>query len=155
MEALQELLSLPNTPSAPHVVALDLEVVSVDLRLVPMDEVLGFREAHKKEHRAYIRSIRKLARDLGRLPEEERDEVLKDRREELQELSNRLKTIGRREWKRPASFALGMAGAVWKLGGHDYVGAVLAAAAGLLGVKSKEKVETGAYSYILQASSRY
>ncbi len=155
MEALQELLSLPNAPSAPHVVALDLEVVSVDLRLVPMDEVLGFRETYRKEHRAYIRSIRKLTRDLSTLPEEERKEVLKDRREELQELSNNLKTVSRKEWKRPASFAIGMAGAVWKLGSHDYVGALLAAAAGLLGAKSKEKIETGAYSYIFRASSHH
>jgi len=155
IEALQELLSLPNAPSAPHVVALDLETVSVDLRLVLMDEVLGFREAHRKEHRAYIRSIRKLTRDLSKLPEEDREEVLKDRREELQELCNKLKTISRKEWKRPASFALGMAGAVWKLGSHDYVGALLAAAAGLVGSKSKEEVETGAYSYLFRASSRY
>ncbi len=44
VHALQELLSLPDMPSAPHVVALDLETISVDLRLVPMDEVLGFRK---------------------------------------------------------------------------------------------------------------
>jgi hypothetical protein len=153
IEALQELLSLPNAPSAPHVVALDLETVSVDLRLVPMDEVLGFRETYRKEHRAYIRSIRKLVRDLSKLPEEEREGVLKDRREELQDLSNKLKTASRKEWKRPASFALGMAGAVWKLGSHDYVGALLAAAAALLGTKSGEKIETGAYSYLFRAGS--
>lgn len=155
IEALQELLSLPNAPSAPHVVALDLEVVSVDLRLVPMDEVLGFRKDYMKEHRAYIRSIRKLTRDLSKLPEEEREEVLKDRREELQDLSNKLKTVSRKAWKRPASFALGMAGAVWKIASHDYVGALLAAAAGFLGAKTKEKPEMGAYSYIFRASSRY
>ena len=155
IEALKELLSLPNAPSAPHVVALDLETVSVDLRLVPMDEVLGFRETHRKEHRAYIRSIRTLTRELSKLPDEEREEVLKDRREELQELSNKLKTVGRKEWKQPASFALGMAGAMWKLGSHDYVGALLAAAASLVGARSKEKVETGAYSYLFRAGFGY
>jgi hypothetical protein len=41
VRALGELLSLPDSPSAGHVVSLDLETVSVDLRLVPMDEVLG------------------------------------------------------------------------------------------------------------------
>ncbi|PYX53836.1 MAG: hypothetical protein DMG73_20020 [Acidobacteria bacterium] len=104
-----------------------------------MDEVLGFRETHRKELRTYIRYIRKLARDLSKLPEEEREEVLKDRREELQQLS----------------FALGMAGAVWKLGSHDYVGALLATAAGLVGTKSKEKIEKGAYSYLFRAGSRH
>src|SRR5207237_1591114 len=74
------------------------------LRLLTMDEVLGFRETHRKELRTYIRYIRKLARDLSKLPEEEREEVLKDRREELQQLSNKFKTASRKEWKRPASF---------------------------------------------------
>ncbi|PYX63424.1 MAG: hypothetical protein DMG74_17040 [Acidobacteria bacterium] len=120
-----------------------------------MDEVLGFRETHRKELRTYIRYIRKLARDLSKLPEEEREEVLKDRREELQQLSNKFKTASRKEWKRPASFALGMAGAVWKLGSHDYVGALLATAAGLVGTKSKEKIEKGAYSYLFRAGSRH
>jgi hypothetical protein len=51
VHALQELLSLPDMLSAPHVVALDLETISVDLRLVPMNEVLGFRKENLKEYR--------------------------------------------------------------------------------------------------------
>jgi hypothetical protein len=57
-------------------------------------------------------------------------------------------------WKRPA-FGLGMAGAFWKLGTHDYVGAVLAAGGAMLGLKGKDKVETGACSYVFQASDRF
>ncbi len=155
VEALRALLSLPNSPSAAHVVALDLETVSVDLRLVPMDEVLGFRETYKKEHRQYIRAIRELTRDLSKMPEREREEALEKRREELQELSNTLRTLSRKAWKRPASFALGIAGALWQLTSHDYVGALLAAGAGVLGKPSKEKVETGAYSYLFRANSEY
>jgi hypothetical protein len=155
VQALQELLSLPDVPSAGHVVALDLETVSVDLRLVPMDEVLDFRKEHFKEHRDYVRSVRKLTRELSQLPEHEREEALETRRDALQEMANSLKTISRRAWKRPASFGLGMAGAFWKLGTHDYVGALLAAGGALVGIRSRDKVDTGAYSYLFRANSQF
>lgn len=154
VQALEALLSLPDSPSAAHVVSLDLETVSVDLRLVPMDEVLSFRKEHFKEHRAYVRSVRKLTRDLARLPAEDREEELKDRREELQEIANGLKTVSRKQWKRYAGFALGMAGAFWKLKGNDHMGTALAAASAVVGFKFKEKVETGAYSYLFRAQSQ-
>ncbi len=51
--------------------------------------------------------------------------------------------------------AIGMAGAFWMLRGNDYVGTLLGLAAALLGTRGKEKVETGAYSYLFQAGSRY
>jgi hypothetical protein len=137
------------------VIALDLETVAVDLRLVPMDEVLDFRKAHFKEHRDYVRSVRKLARDLSQLPEQEREEELEARREALQEMANSLKRISRKAWKRPASFALGMAGAFWRLGAHDYVGAILAVGGTLVGTRSKNKVATGAYSYLFRANSQF
>jgi hypothetical protein len=155
VQALEKLLSLPDTPSAAHVVALDLETVSVDLRFAPMDEVLSFRKEHFKEHRAYVRSVRKLTRDLAQLPVEEREEELKDRREELQEMANGLKSVSRKAWRRPAGFALAMAGAFWKLKGNDYLGMLLAAAGAVVGLKSKEKVNTGAYSYLFRAQSQY
>ncbi len=155
VRALEELLSLPDMPSAPHVVALDLETVSVDLRLVPMDEILSFRKEYFKEHRTYIRLIRKLTRGLARMDPTEREEELNQRREELQEIANNLKAISRKAWKRPASFALGMAGAFWKIKGNDYMGALLTAAGVFVGMKSKEKVEAGAYSYLFRAGSRY
>src|SRR5437773_11416445 len=45
VHALQELLSLPDMPSAsPHVVALDLETISVDLRLSPFERSAGFSQ---------------------------------------------------------------------------------------------------------------
>jgi hypothetical protein len=155
VNALQDLLSLPDTPSAGHVVALDLETVGVDLRLVPIDEILGFRKEHFKEHRDYIRCVRQLTRELSQLPEKEREEEIEVRREELQEMANSLKSTSRRAWKRPASFGLGMAGAFWKLSTHDYLGALLAGGGALLGLKSKDNVDTGAYSYLFRANSRF
>jgi hypothetical protein len=119
-----------------------------------MDEVLAFRKEHFREHRAYVRSVRKLTRDLAQLPIEEREEELRDRREELLEIANDLKTVSRKAWRRPAGFALGMAGAFWKLKGIDYMGMLLAAAGALVALKSKEKAETGAYSYLFRAQSQ-
>ena len=80
-------------PSAPHVVALDLETISVDLRLVPMDEVLGFRKENLKEYRKYIRGIHRLARGaFGVAPAARARREAADRRERAQELANKIKT---------------------------------------------------------------
>ena len=155
VQSLEELLSLPNTPSAGHVVALDLETVAVDLRMIPIDEILDFRKEHFKEHRAYVRSVRKLTRELSQMPDEYREGELTSRREEMQEIANSLKSASQKAWKRPASFGLGIAGAFWRLGSDDYVGAVLLAAGALLRLTSKDEVNTGAYSYLFRANSRF
>jgi hypothetical protein len=155
VHALQELLSLPDMPSAPHVVALDLETISVDLRLIPMDEVLGFRKENLTEYRRYIRGVHRLARELAALPAQAREEELADRREELQELANKIKTTSRKVWKQPASFGLGITGAFWKLAGHDYVGALFGVAGAVVGLKKTESPDTGAYSYLFRASNRF
>jgi hypothetical protein len=155
IHALHQILSLPETPSAAHVVGLDLETISVDLRLAPMDEVLGFRREYFKEHRKYILSVHRLTRDLAELPEQFREEELTVRREELQELANKIKGVSRKVWKQPASFALGMTGAFWKLTGHDYVGALFGVAGAVLGLKASETVDTGAYSYLFRANTRF
>lgn len=60
VRALTEFLELPTAPSAGHVVALDLQTVSVDLSAVPLDEVLGFRVEHREVHRNYVRSCARL-----------------------------------------------------------------------------------------------
>jgi hypothetical protein len=161
VRALEELLAIPQTPSAGHVVALDLEMVTADLRLVPLDEVLDFRKENLKAHRAYVRAVRKLVRELSKMSENEREEVLETRSEEIQDLANSLKSISRKAWKRPAGFAIGIAGAFWnflgtdKAGAHDFVGPLLTAAGLLIGLEGAEKVNTGAYSYLFQVSSRF
>jgi hypothetical protein len=155
VQALQELLSLPDAPSAAHVVAMDLETISVDLRLVPMDEVLGFRKEHFADHRKYIRGIHRLTRDLAALPVQAREDELAARQEEIQALSNKIKSVSRKAWRQPATFALGMTGAFWKYQGHDAIGALFGVAAAVLGLKASEKVDTGAYSYLFRANSRY
>ena len=120
-----------------------------------MDEVLGFRKENLKEYRRYIRGIHRLTRELAALPAQAREEELADRREELQELANKIKTTSRKVWKQPASFGLGMTGAFWKLAGHDYVGALFGIAGAVLGLKKTESPDTGAYSYLFRASNRF
>src|SRR5262245_5852669 len=43
VRAMAELLELPEAPSAGHVIAFDLQSVSLDLSSMPLDEVLDFR----------------------------------------------------------------------------------------------------------------
>jgi hypothetical protein len=154
--ALTELLSVPQAPSSGHVVASDLETVGVDLGSVPIDEVLAFRRDFYMEHRAYARAARKFVRELSQLPEKERAKALKERLEEIQDIANDLKTLSRKSWKRPASFALSIAGAAWTLKTGDPIGALLAAGSAILGgIETKEQPSTGAYSYIFRAAGRY
>ena len=54
-----------------------------------------------------------------------------------------------------ASFSLGVAGAFWKLGSNDPVGAVLSAGGALLSLRSRDRVNTGAYSYLFRAHSQF
>jgi len=98
-----------------------------------MDEVLAFRRENLKEHRAYSRAVRKFVNELAQMPEKERAKALKDRLEEIRDIAADLKTLSRKVWKRPASFALSIAGAAWTLKTGDPIGALLAAGAAILG----------------------
>lgn len=153
--ALTELLSLPGVPSTGHVISFDLNTVSVDLSSIPMDEVLGFRKQYLKEHRAYTRSVRQFVRELSLMEAEERAEAFEDRQSELEEIANDLKRISRKEWRKPASFSLSIAGAVWTLATGDFLGAILGAGAAAAGRESSKATETGAYSYIFRAQKEF
>jgi hypothetical protein len=155
VRALTEFLNLPAAPSAGHVVAFDLQSVSVDLSTVPLDEVLGFRAEHRQEHRRYVRSVREFARELSLMPEEERNRAFSDRQAELDDLANDLKRMARAAWKKPASFALGLAGASWTYTTGDPIGAILGAGALLLGGIESSSNEAGAFSYLFAAHGQY
>jgi hypothetical protein len=76
VNALTELLSLPNAPSIRSVVSFDIATVGVDLAPVPIDEVFDFRRQHLHEHREYARKVRQFVRELGALPVGHRGERL-------------------------------------------------------------------------------
>jgi hypothetical protein len=153
--ALTELLSLPSAPSAGNVVAFDMATVGVDLGPVPIDEILDFRAQHFDEHRAYARKVRQFVRELGVLSEEQRPGVFQDRQEELDDLARDLKRASRQAWKRPASFALTIAGAAWTAATGDPLGAILGGGAGLAGMASRVGSDAGAYSYLFRAARNY
>jgi hypothetical protein len=154
VSALKETLALRSMPSAGHIVTLDLTAVAIDLTSVPLDEVLGFREAHGREYQAYARDVRQFAALLTSLPEEDRQQLLRDRREELADRANELRRTARKAWRRPAaSVGLGAVGAFWAAVRGDVVSAVLSVARGALGAGSTA-ANAGAYSYLFRAKAK-
>lgn len=55
VQDLLHLLARDQLPSASHVVAFDLEPVTLDLESVPLDEVLGYRQENQSAHQSYMR----------------------------------------------------------------------------------------------------
>jgi hypothetical protein len=155
IRGLKELLSVPQAPSAGHVVSFDLNAVGVDLSSVPFDEVLDFRRAHLKEHRAYARAIRRALRELSPLSEGEREEFFADRQSEIDDLASDLRRISRKAWKKPAGFSLSVAGAVWSLVHSNPISAALGLGGTILRGIGREKHEAGAYTYVFRASDAF
>lgn len=156
VRALTEILDLPNASSAGHVVSFDLQSVSVDLSTVPLDEVLSFRSDHRDQHRQYIRSVRKFARELSLMPDYDRTAAFNDRQAELDDLASDLKRIARSAWKRPVTFALGLAGASWTLATGDPIGALIGGGAFLVGqTGGSGQQEANSFSYLFSAHQRY
>lgn len=157
--ALQELLNLPETPSAGHVIASDLEVVSVDLGAVPIDDVLAFRREHHREYKEYMRNLRKFVRELSPLSADERGKARQERVEEIKDHASDLRKksskLANFKLAKKPMFALGIAGAVWKLHTGDVVGAVLSAGGAAASVTTKPPTEIGAYSYLFNAHAKF
>ena len=157
VDALKELLALPSSPSAGHVVAADLKVVGVDLGSVPVDEVLSFRREHLEQHKAYTRATRRFERELRLLGEHDRTAAVSERAQELERMARELENASSKAWKQPASFALSVVGAVWTVMTGDPIGAVLAAGAAGVGYSTGSIIESevGAYSYPFSTHQRY
>jgi hypothetical protein len=155
VRALQEFLDLPMVPSTGHVITFDLQTVSVDLSSVPLDEVLDFRREHLRQHRAYVRSVRKFARELSLMSGNEREPALRDRQVELNDLASDIRRTATISWRLPASFALGLASATWSYVTGDRVAALFAAGSAVVGALSPSTTEAGAFSYLFDAKKRY
>ena len=156
IDALRELLSIPSAPSIGNVVAFDLNAVGVDLGPIPIDEVLSFRRDHLAEHRKYARSVRLFVHELSTMQPEAQAIAFEERQAEIDDLAADLRKVSRRAWKRPASFALTMIGATWTMIMGNPIGAILAGAGGVLNtLGGRGTVDTGAYSYLFSARSRY
>lgn len=154
VRALTELLSLKTKPTKGSVVEFDLNVVSVDLGAVPIDEVLDFREQNLEAHKRYMLSVRKFALELSCMSKEERELAYEIRQDELNDLANDLRRRARKSWRRPASFALSLAGSVLSALTSPIV-EVIRAAGSLAGHERQNGFNAGAYSYLFRAQSRW
>lgn len=151
VQALRDTLNLGGLPTAGHVVAADLQQVALDLSSIPLDEVLGFRNDHGADYRAYARDLRQFVRDLAPLQRAERDQALTDRREALADSAEALRTVARRAWNRPlAAFSLGITGSAVSIAVGNPAGAAVTVAGALLGLRREADPAT-AYSYLFKA----
>jgi hypothetical protein len=136
--------------SAATVVSHDLDVVTLNLASVPLDEVLAFRAEHGAEYRAYARDLRAFVREIGTLEATDRASALVDRHEELADTAEDLRKLARRSWRRPmASFSLGIAGAAVALAAGNLPSAAIAVGGGLLGLRRQSDPGT-AYAYLFR-----
>lgn len=154
--ALNELLSAPTGPTASDVIAFDMAMVGVDLGSEDIGEVLTFRQEHYAEHRNYVLSIRRFARELSLMEEAERQIAFSARQEELDDIASTLRKLARGGWHKPASFGVSLCGAAWTYATGDPIGAAIAAGGTLMGLSGgDDSVEVGAYSYLFRAQSRH
>ena len=154
---LVSTLSRELMPSCDNVVMLDLEPVSLDLSLIPLDDVLQIREEHRDAHREYMRSLRGFMVELGQINDPiEREAVLLRRRQEIADMAHEnRRSIGRSVGKSLASWSLGIVGGVWSAATGDVFGAAvgtLGLVAGLVPVPSSA---VGAYSYLFSVTSAF
>ena len=133
------------------VVSLDMAKVGVDLASVPMDEVLDFRAQHYSEHRKYILSVRRFTNELSLMDIEHRAAAFEERQEEIDDVARSLTRANWRAWRRPASFAMTLAGAgLTGATGNPLLAALIAAGA-LLGYENTDRNDVGVYSYLFSA----
>jgi hypothetical protein len=151
--AFEHLANLAPMPSRGQLVSLDLEVVSVDLDSVPLDEVIEFKRENAREHRRYMENLRTFALELSLLDETDRTRALSDRQADLQDEARDLRARALAAWKSPkdaTGFGLGFAGAAWALATHNPVPAAL----GLLGAglaMLPGRANGSVYSYLFRA----
>lgn len=153
-QSLMELLGLPNFASAGRVVALDLANVGVDLSSVPIGEILGFRGTYREKYRTYSRDLRRFVREIGNLSGDDQQHALDERAEEISDSAHALRSAASKAWRKRGSFALGLAGAAWRVKSGDAVGALLAIGGATLIADLTGPVEAGAYSYLFAAKRR-
>jgi hypothetical protein len=137
------------------VVQLDLENIGLDLSLVPLEEVLQFREEHGLEHRRYMRSLRRHLYDLERLEGADLHRATADRQDEIRDSAAALRKVSRAYIGRklPAA-ALGVAGAILHALGGNPAGAA-ASAGGAAGQLVRPPAMEDAYSYLFRLERSY
>lgn len=156
-EAIRSFLELPPMPSRQDVISFDLATASVDLDIVPLDEILDYRRQYGEEHRNYMVSLRRFIVDITAVDGADRQRLLEQRQAELDDQARSLRRLALNAFKTPANaagFALGLTGAAWTLASGDPLPGGLAALGLVLG--SVPGRGTGsAYSYIFRAHRQW
>ena len=155
VEDLLRLLAREPLPSAAHIVAFDMEPVTLDLSTVPLDEVLGYRHDYQGAHQAYMRDVRRFASDLAEIPDEgDREIALLERRDELSNAGRELQRSARKAFgKNLAAWSLGLGGSWWSLAHGDPIGFALAALP-VAAAAVPDKPTVSAYSYVFRVQQQ-
>jgi hypothetical protein len=148
---LLRLLSNENLPSATNIISLDLEPITLDLETVPLDEVLDYRRENQSTHQAYMRDVRRFAVDLASAGDAAgREELLRERREQLSEAIRELRASARKAFgKNLAAWSFGLAGSWWSLKHGDPIGLFLAALPAVAAATPDSQI-VGAYSFLFE-----
>jgi hypothetical protein len=155
VRGLVEFLRLPSVPTAGAVINADIEMVGIDLSAVPIDEVLGFRRDNASAYRSYRRELCRFVRDLAMAGPGEELHQFDDRRREIEEDAKALVERARRAWHGPATFGLGLAGALWGVKSGDPVYGLIGAGLALAGLRASKPEAPGAFSYLFAARKRF
>lgn len=143
-------------PSRGQIVSFDLEVVSVDLETVPLDDVLQFRSENAGAHRRYMQHLREFALSISLLDGSDRARALADRIADLKDEAGDLRRRSRAAWTSPRrliGFGLGFGGAAWaSVGGDPITGVLGALGAGL--AMLPDGASGSAYSYLFRAAEQ-
>ena len=156
-EAIRSFLELPPIPSREDVISFDLATASVDLDIVPLDEILDYRRQYGDEHRDYMVSLRRFIVEITAVDGADRQRLLQQRQAELDDQARRLRRLALDAFKTPANaagFALGLTGAAWTLATGDPVPGGLAALGLILG-SVPGRGAGSAYSYIFRAHRQW
>lgn len=152
----ERFMHLDALPTRGQIVSFDLEVVSVDLEAVPLDDVLQFRAENAGAHRRYMQHLREFALNISLLEEPDRARALADRVADLKDEAADLRARSRAAWanpKRLLGFGLGLGGAAWAGVHGDPITAGLAALGAGLGMLPEEATGS-AYSYLFKAAEQ-
>lgn len=151
----ERFMRLDALPSRGQIVSFDLDVVSVELESVPLDDVLHFRSENIGAHRRYMQHLREFALSISLLDEPDRARALADRVADLNDEASDLRRLSRAAWGTPGrrvlGFGLGLCGAAWATISGDPVSGVLSALGAGLGMLP-DGATGSAYSYLFRAA---
>jgi len=151
LSSLRRVLDVPAFPTSGQVVAFDLQIVSVDVGSVPIEDVLAFRRENLDEYQRYARDVRRFAREVASLPIGDRQAAFEDRAAEIADRGSDLRRKSEKAWKRPASLLLALAGAALGVADHGVLSALFGAGGAFAAYGDSGSADAGPYTYLMRA----